>query len=89
MSVGQNILTTKLVAGLTGLPGLDPKVIVSLGATELRSYVGSEYLGEVLQFYNHALDDVFVVGAIVAAFSIIGALLTEWKSIKGKNLKGA
>jgi hypothetical protein len=60
-----------------------------LGATELRTYVGPQYLGEVLQVYNHAIDDVFMVGAIVAALSIIGALLTEWKSVKGKNLKGA
>jgi hypothetical protein len=89
VSVAQNVLSTKLVAGLTGLPNLDPRVIVSLGATELRTYVGPQYLGEVLQVYNHAIDDVFMVGAIVAALSIIGALLTEWKSVKGKNLKGA
>jgi hypothetical protein len=30
-----------------------------------------------------------MVAAILAAVTIVGALLTEWKSVKGKNLKGA
>jgi hypothetical protein len=92
VSVGQNVLSSKLVSGLAGLPGLPnlaPQVIVSLGATELRTYVGPEYLEEVLKVYNHALDDVFMVATILAVLSILGALLTEWKSVKGKNLKGA
>ncbi|KAE9369208.1 major facilitator superfamily protein [Stipitochalara longipes BDJ] len=89
VSVGQNVLSTKLVSGLAGLPNLNPQVIVSLGATELRNYVGPEHLAEVLRVYNHVLDDVFMVAAILAAVSILGALLTEWKSVKGKNLKGA
>jgi hypothetical protein len=89
VSVGQNILSTKLVSGLAGLPNLDPQVIVSLGATELGNYVGAEHLGEVLQVYNHALDDVFMVATVLAALSILGAALTEWKSVKGKDLKGA
>jgi hypothetical protein len=88
VSVAQNVLSTKLVSGLAGLPNLDPRVIVNLGATELRDYVGLEHLGEVLRVYNHALDEVFMVAAIVAAMSILGAVLTEWKSVKGKNLKG-
>jgi len=45
----------QLVSGLSGLPNLDSKVIVSLGATELRDYVGPEHLGEVLRVYNHVL----------------------------------
>jgi len=89
VSVGQNVLSTKLVSGLSGLPNLDSKVIVSLGATELRDYVGPEHLGEVLRVYNHVLDDVFMAAAILAAISVVGAVLTEWKSVKGKNVKGA
>jgi MFS family permease len=89
VSVGQNVLSTKLVSGLSGLPNLDPQVIVSLGATELRNYVGAEHLEEVLRVYNHVLDDVFMVAAILAAVSVVGAVLTEWKSVKGKNLNGA
>jgi hypothetical protein len=89
VSVGQNVLSTKLVSGLAGLPNLDPKVVVSLGATELRNYVGADDLAEVLRVYNHALDDVFVVAMIIASLSILGAALTEWKSVRGKNLKGA
>jgi hypothetical protein len=89
VSVGQNILTTKLVSGLASLPNLNPQVIGSLGATQLRTYVGAGDLAEVLRAYNHALDDVFLVATILASLSILGAALTEWKSVKGKNLKGA
>jgi hypothetical protein len=88
VSVGQNILSTKLVSGLAGLLNLDAQVIISLGATELRNYVRAEDLGKVLRVYNHALDDVFVVATVLASLSIFGAVLTEWKSVKGKNLKG-
>jgi hypothetical protein len=89
VSVGQNILSTKLVSGLVSLPNLDPQVIFSLGATELRDYVGAEDLGEVLRVYNHVLDDVFMVATVLATLSILGAALTEWKGVKGRNLKGA
>jgi hypothetical protein len=89
VSVAQNALSTKLIAGLADFPNLDAKVVVSLGATELRSYVGPEHLGEVLRVYNQAIDDVFMVATILAALSLLGAVLVEWKSVKGKNLKGA
>jgi hypothetical protein len=88
VSVAQNALSTKLIAGLAVFPNLDAKVVVSLGATELRSYVGPEHLGEVLRVYNRAIDDVFMVATILAALSLLGAVLVEWKSVKGKNLKG-
>jgi MFS family permease len=86
-SVGQNVLSTELVKRLSGLPGLDASVIVSLGATELRAYVGEELLPEVLLAYNDALDRVFLVGVIVSCLSLPGALLTEWRSIKTKGAK--
>jgi hypothetical protein len=89
VSVAQNALSTKLIAGLADFPNLDAKVVVSLGATELRSCVGPEHLGEVLRVYNQAIDDVFMVATILAALSLLGAVLVEWKSVKGKNLKGA
>jgi MFS family permease len=91
VSVGQNVLSTKLVSGLTALnlTNLDPQVIVNLGATELREYVGPQHLDQVLGVYNNAIDATFEVAMILAALSIIGALLTEWKSVKGMDIKGA
>jgi MFS family permease len=89
VSVGQNVLSTKLVAGLASLPNLDPQIIIGLGATELRKYVGADHLMEVLRVYNSALDSVFRVAMILACLSLAGAVLTQWKSVKGKNIKGA
>lgn len=91
VSVAQSVLNQKMVAGLTELniPDFDPNVVVSLGATELRHYVPPEFLDRVLVVYNDAITGTFLVALIVAALSLVGSLLTEWKSVKGKNLKGA
>lgn len=89
LSVGQNLLSTKLVAGLADVHGLDAQVIISSAATDLRKYVGAEYLVEVLSVYNDALDDIFRVAIVLACLSFAGVILTDWKSVKGKNLKGA
>ncbi|KAK3318234.1 major facilitator superfamily domain-containing protein [Apodospora peruviana] len=90
-SVAQSVLNQRLVDGLADLaiPGINPAVIASLGAIELREYVGPEFLNKVLVVYNHAIDGTFEVATILAALSLIGALLTEWKSVKGMDIKGA
>jgi hypothetical protein len=88
VSVGQNVLNTKQVSSLADLSNFEPSVIVSLGATELRDYVEPQFLDSVLFVYNHALDCVFQIAMALACASLIGALLTEWKSVKGKNLEG-
>lgn len=84
LSVGQNIFVTQLVDGLSGITGLDMKDIIGAGATDLRSTVPTNELGPVLVAYNHALIRVFVLAAALGACTILGALLVEWKSIKGK-----
>ncbi|KAI9744720.1 MAG: hypothetical protein M1818_001645 [Claussenomyces sp. TS43310] len=89
ISVSQSVLSNKLASSLSYLPNLDPAQVVNLGATELRHYVSPDLLPAVLVAYNHALDSVFRVALVLACISLLGALLTEWKSVKGKNLKGA
>lgn len=83
ISVGQNVLTAHLVSGITQLvEGLDPAMVVNTGATELRHLVPAEQLPEVLEVYNQALRQVFLISTGLAAVSIIGALGLEWKSVK-------
>ncbi|KAK9778021.1 putative Rubrofusarin-specific efflux pump aurT [Seiridium cardinale] len=89
VSAAQNIFSNRLVSGLSSLGlDIDPKAIVNLGATELKNYVGPENLQDVLVIYNNAIDQVFMLAAILAGLSLLGALLTEWKSIKGQSGKG-
>lgn len=88
ISVGQNILTSNLVSGVTKLvKGVDPAMIVNTGATELRNLVPAEQLPLVLEAYNHALRQVFLISAGLSAVAILGALGLEWKSVK-KDKKG-
>ncbi|KAJ6127766.1 hypothetical protein N7471_008983 [Penicillium samsonianum] len=84
VSVAQNQFTTKLVSNLLALdiPGLSPQGIVSAGATGLRDLVSAEDLPRVLVAYNDAIVSALMVGVIVGAISIFGALGVEWKSVK-------
>ncbi|KAL9103367.1 MAG: hypothetical protein Q9163_001579 [Psora crenata] len=82
VSVGQNIFTNKLVKGLSGIPGLDPRSVVTTGATELRDHLPAAILGRVLSAYNGALMTTIQAALAMSCFSIIGALTIEWKSVK-------
>ena len=83
VSVGQNILDSKLVAGLTALiPGLDPAVIVNAGATDIRSVVPEVDLEAVLKVYNRALRGCFVVALVITCLACLGAGAMEWRSVK-------
>ncbi|KAK9419712.1 putative MFS general substrate transporter [Seiridium unicorne] len=85
VSAAQNVFSNRLVSGLPSRRlDIDPKTIVKLGATELNNYMGHGNLQDVLVIYNNAIDQVFMLAAIVAGSSLLGALLTEWKSTKGK-----
>lgn len=89
ISVGQNILTSNLVSGITQIvEGVDPAMIVNTGATELRHLVPADQLPAVLEVYNHALRQVFLISAGLSSAAILGALGLEWKSVK-KDKKGA
>ncbi|KAM0718968.1 hypothetical protein Q7P37_006040 [Cladosporium fusiforme] len=89
ISVGQNVLTSNLVKGITQLvPDIDPASIVNTGATDLRHLVPADLLPAVLEVYNDALRQVFLIGTGMAAVSILGALGFEWKSVKTSEKKG-
>ncbi|THZ58252.1 MFS transporter [Aureobasidium pullulans] len=88
ISVGQNVFTNKLVSGLkAAVPDLDPAIVLSTGATELKSAIGEQYRDGVLQAYNDALTNSYYVAVALATLSIIGSAAVEWKSVKGKKIE--
>nr|GAT55036.1 major facilitator superfamily transporter [Mycena chlorophos] len=89
VSVGQNVFENKLVDGLAAIPGINPDIVLSAGATTLRDAVPSQYIPAVLVVYNHALVSAFYVSVAMGALSIVGALGMEWRSVKGKNVEMA
>ena len=84
VSIGQSVFSNTLVQGLAGIPGLDPRDVVNVGATELRRHVSATELPLVLEAYNHALVSTYRGALAMACLSVIGAVFLEWKSIKPK-----
>lgn len=84
LAVAQSVFDNKLSSGIkaANIPGLSANVILNTGATGLRNVVASDHLNTILQAYNAAIDSTFLVAALVAAISILGALGMEWISIR-------
>ncbi|KAJ7460118.1 DHA14-like major facilitator [Mycena galericulata] len=90
ISIAQNVFTNKLVAGLVkSVPGVDPAIVLSAGATSLKDAVAPEFLDAVLFVYNEALVAAFYVSVAMACLSLAGALVIEWRSVKGKKMEMA
>ncbi|KAI9730555.1 MAG: hypothetical protein M1834_005796 [Cirrosporium novae-zelandiae] len=88
VSVGENVFTNHLIAGLKNIPNIDPDVVVNAGATSLKDVISAKYLDLVLSAYNHALSQAFKVALGAACASIVGALGMEWKSVRGRKPGG-
>ena len=84
LSAAQNVFTNHLRSNFTALaiPGFDPELAISAGATQLRNVVPTEYLHEVLVAYDEAVDKVFQVSLIMACLMTLGASGMEWRSTK-------
>ncbi|KAL8703943.1 MAG: hypothetical protein Q9201_002893 [Fulgogasparrea decipioides] len=88
ISVAQNIFNNRLISNLlTDVPSINPGFILKIGATNLKNAVDPAQLGGVLRAYNSAITQTFYVSVAMAALSIFGAALIEWKSVKGKKLE--
>ena len=86
LAVSQNIFSSRLVDSLSGIAGLDVEAIVNnTGATALRTVVPSDQLQIVIHAYSHALTRVFILTAALSACMVLGALVVEWKKIKGRS----
>jgi hypothetical protein len=88
VSVAQNVFTDELASKLTAIPGLhlDRSAIIRFGATSLKNLIAQEYLELVIESYRDALRSAFLVGTGLAALSMAGAALVEWRSVKENNL---
>ncbi|OQE40846.1 hypothetical protein PENCOP_c005G03415 [Penicillium coprophilum] len=90
VSVGQNIFSNHVVAGMRAqVPEIDPSVVLQSGATDLQRTVMQAASGQaddvvtrVLEIYNDAIIQTFVVALALACVSIVGAVGVEWLSVK-------
>ena len=87
LSVGQTVFTNSLTAGLKrAAPTLDPKVVLAIGATDLKDVVLPQFSSAVFLAYNQALAKTYYVTIGTACLSLLGSLWIEWKSAKSKSV---
>lgn len=90
ISVAQNIFTNQLGRNLrAAVPDLDPRLVLQVGATELKNVLPHQFLKGALVAYNQTLTQTFYVSVACASASILGAVWVEWKSMKGKKIQMA
>lgn len=89
VAVAQTVFSNGLVSYVAKyVPQIEnPASILAVGATSIQEDLPAEVLPGVIQAFNDSLTDTFVVFAALAAVSIIGALVVEWKSVKGKPME--
>lgn len=90
LCVAQNVFTNSLLKNLQEVvPGLDPAIVLQVGATSLKSAIPEQFLSGVQSAYNDTLMNTFYVSTAMAAVSFFGAIAFEWKSVKGKKVEMA
>lgn len=89
--VAQNVFQNKLVSNVAAanVAGLDPALVIGVGATEVHTLIAKEYLPVVLEAYNGAVANTFYVSVVMASLSIVGSALVPWNSVKGKKIEMA
>ncbi|KAF1349677.1 MFS gliotoxin efflux transporter glia [Delphinella strobiligena] len=76
VSVAQVIFTNKLIQALErNVPGLDPRLVISTGATELRKTLNPDQLHGAIKSYMEGLKDTYALAvALAGAAVVVGAL---------------
>ncbi|KAG9785692.1 MFS transporter, partial [Aureobasidium melanogenum] len=84
VSVAQNVFNNRLIDEIPKYaPGIDPAIILHVGATSLKDQVPAALLAGVQTAYNKALTNTWYISVAMACLSGIGAVFVEWKSVKG------
>lgn len=90
MSVGQNVFTNQLAKNLLkDVPNINPGIILSVGATQLKNQVPAKYYQAVLIAYNKSLTETYYVSVALSCLAVIGVFSIEWISVKGKKIDTA
>lgn len=89
VSVAQNVFNNRIISEiLVRAPGVDPSLILHVGATNLRkSITDPQQLEGVQQAYNTALTETWYAAVATACLSIL-AWGVEWRSVKGMKPAG-
>ncbi|KAK9351749.1 Rubrofusarin-specific efflux pump aurT [Lipomyces doorenjongii] len=81
--IGQTLFNNNLLKGLSTIPGVDPRIILRTGATDLRKVVPPEQVAAILQAYNHALSRAFILALAATGLSLVIGVGMPWVNVKG------
>jgi hypothetical protein len=87
LSIAQNVFQSNLVERLqVDVPEVDPNVVIGAGASGLvdsmRKLYSDSAVAGILNAYNKALQQVFLISLVLACLSVFGSAFMEWKSVK-------
>lgn len=87
LAVSENLLAYSLVRELHDLaPLVDPRIVLATGVSQLEDKLGKLYDNHTVelirQAYSNAMFPVWIIGVVLAALSLLGALGTEWVWVK-------
>lgn len=72
VSIGQSLFTNKLIQTIPKYaPTLDPALVVSTGATELKKVFSSTDLPGVIRAYMSGLKDAYILGTALAGGAVV------------------
>jgi hypothetical protein len=89
IAIGQNAFQQKLRKDLaSAFPNIDPAIVSESGATDFISNVqqavgdNPQLVDKVVELYNTAVVQTFLVALVLSSLTILPALAIEWKSVK-------
>jgi hypothetical protein len=83
ISAAESIFSNKLVQHLkVNVPGIDPQMVIGLGATQFRNSLPKEAIPGVVLSYMQSLHPVFILATTLAGVSILVSLIARWEKIK-------
>ena len=83
ITVAQNIFSRQLLNGLSDIGMVNAEAVIDAGATAYRGVVPHSKVQAVMNAYSYSLTRVFILVAAISAATVLGAIIVEWKSIKG------
>ena len=93
LSVANNVFDQRLVRELKSrVPDVDPATVLAQGANHFQKAMAAKYPGqvhEIVTAYNAALQNVFLLGLVLACLSVLGGTVMEWIDVRAKRSEEA
>ena len=84
VSAAQNVFNNRLISELPKYTqGVDPSIVMHVGATEIKRVVDPTQIEGVLIAYNASLTQTWYIAVAMCCLTAIPAAFVEWKSVKG------